>query len=365
MLEMNARHLESELLNLASKNEYYLKQAEDLDNYVKEVEIKISEKKDFFLNNDQAKNLLNESDDQNDFGNEEQTTDGIVNKVAGKKYDNDVSLLNIMKQKLVSLGAELKARKLKMEEFYSSIEYTSLFELQQELKEKENELKRLNELVIMLDNDPAQDQSDMFSKNEKSTIKGKGNRGRSKSSSKQTSKENKNTSVSIYLKDKYNQFVSNSFAQKTKQSIAENQSVSGTAYQKSLIKDAEHTPLLNHEQEEFLYNHILIENYRMQNNLLSKEVNILTEENFQVSEIVSQMKNEANIREEVLQSIEADHESKNKIKLFFQKSFQSEGTEDQKIEKTGRPDSRAASKTVKSVTMINPDEFEKKIKYNN
>ena len=355
-LEMSTKHLIIELEDLHQRNLFFWGQSQTLDEYVKKVEREIEEKKNFFLNNDQAKNLLNtDDDDLNDSGLDDQPKDTKNNLKYSKKYDNDVSLLNIMKQKVNNLNEELEVKQKKMEEYYCHSEYTDLFELQIELKEKEAEIDRLDNLVIILDDD----QKPTESNNNVGTKSTKVN-GKSESASSRKEKEKKeNTSLSIYLKDKYNQFVSNNSNKKLKSNTNDVLSNTSNSFYKgnSGNNKKESLNLVNEEHEKFLITHIQIENLRNQNDNLMKELSILSEENNSLSNVINQFKNENKIKEEILSSFQEDKKIKEEKVLYFEKAFRKEVLEDKKFSVNLKVD--------KNITMMNPKEFEFKIKFGN
>ena len=113
-LQMLSRHIDQELQKVSERHETIISQLEEVELHVASLETAIKEKKDFFMSNDQANNLLLMASETGMATPQLRAPSPPVlspkavqfsaaNGRAERKYDSETSLVNIMKRKLAQL----------------------------------------------------------------------------------------------------------------------------------------------------------------------------------------------------------------------------------------------------------------------
>jgi len=399
-LEMNSRHLEQDLEKALEKHTLLVEQCASIEGVVRNLEDEIEEKKNFFISNDQANNLmLTTSDLDKSMQHIKSPISGQVSpevKFSGvktdKKYDSEASLVNIMKKKLLQLGKTYQKKMHKLEEYHCNFEFTHLQENHLDVDEMRKELERLQELTVTVDDSQcAPQRSDLFVIDEKPAKKVQQNRRDTRG--KKTSQFEPNSST----ENLYNSVVSEARQSRNSSKDAvqgfirpqsgafrktlnmhkgshkgsqlgqpidmyrpgqnSNYSMSNSSHRSTVV-----IPKLSESQLEFLYNHAMIENYRYQNSILSKELAQISDENTALLRILEQQRNTAALNDSKLQTLKRELENKKEIMQYFETAL-IQGAQIEHKENLKESKLVIKGANYKLPTMMEPREFEMKKGY--
>ena len=400
---MNSRHLEQDLQRALEKHNMLAEQCASIESLVRKLENEIEEKKNFFISNDQANNLMLTSSDL------EKSMHHIKSPVSGqaspkielagakddKKYDSEASLVNIMKRKLLQLGKTYQKKMNKLEEYHCNFEFTHLQENNLEVEETRKELERLRDLTVTVDDGQNIPQkSDLFVIDEKPGKRGQRNHKDSRAL-KSSHLDHNSSAENMYNSGVSEARPSRNSSKDPKQSLIRPQS---GAIRKTLampkssqkgsqlglpidmyrpgqnsnpsMSDSTHrstvtVPRLTMTQLEFLLNHAKIENYRYQNNILSKELAQISDENASLLRILDQQRNTAALNDSKLQTLKRELENKKEIMKYFENALVRGVHTERKGSVKVEPKFLTKSPNNKLPTMMDPNEFEIKKGYSN
>jgi hypothetical protein len=400
-LEMNSRHLEQDLQKALEKHTTLAEHCADLEALVRSLENEIEEKKNFFLSNDQANNIMLTSGEfdksmnniRSSVPNQSSPKIELASSKVDKKYDSEASLVNIMKRKLLQLGKTYQKKMHKLEEYHCNFEFTHLQENNLEVEELRKELARLEELTVTIDDGQnASRKSDLFVIDEKPSKKTQNNLKDSRGF--KSSYVDPNSSAdNMYSSGLSDAKPTRNSSKEAKQNLARPQSgairkhgVMPKSSQKSSqlglpvdmyrprqssnhsMSNSTHrstvtAPHFNLAQLEFLKNHAVIENYRYQNNILSKELAQISDENTSLLKILDQQRNAAVLNDSRLQTLKRELENKKEIMKYFESALVRGVQTDRRS--SVKPEQKFATKSPnnKLPTMMDPNEFEIKKGY--
>ena len=311
-IQLRINKLSNQYEESIDKNEFLLEQQSELENYIRDLEKDIDDKKKFFLDNDRGRFIENGVEQ----GNEGRTG----------RFDNDLTLLRTMREKLSSIKDKIDKEEKRLDQFYEKTEFTDYFEEKLKVFLQQAELERMNNLKIEIKSEDGHKR--IISEAEENQEIDK--------------KISKNTSLSRHLMEKYKQY--DEFG-----SSMNNQRLrSPTHTEQSNIKVKENS--LNQDELDFLMNHILEQNLRKSNQTLADNLAILTSQNTKLEYHKKLLTGEIDVQNNENLMLETEIKNKTEILQFFSESFRDEIVEDTKTRR---------DRVIKQ-TMVKPSLFNQK-----